>query len=162
MVSEPSSGPQKPADVKPGRRWLTVLLFVSLILNVFFAGLVGARLMHMHGWLGGRPAYVQQLGPMAGYALQHLLSPLNASDRQIVIDSVSGHMDELQQINLSIRDQRKVVAQLLKADSYDRKAVDDAFAELRRRTDAMQAALQQALGEAVEKLSPAARKQLED
>jgi uncharacterized membrane protein len=99
---------------------------------------------------------------MAGRALQHLLSPLSAADRQIVLDTVHGHVDELQQINQSIRDQRKVVAQLLKADTFDRKAVDDAFAELRRRTDAMQAKLEAAVSDAIEKLSPAARKQLED
>jgi uncharacterized membrane protein len=66
------------------------------------------------------------------------------------------------QINREIRDQRKVVAQLLKADNYDRKALNDAFAELRRRTDSMQETLQAAVGDAVAKLSPAARKQLED
>jgi uncharacterized membrane protein len=162
MVSEPLSGQQKSIEAKFGRGWLTALLFVSLIGNVFFLGLFGARLMNLHEWFERRPAYVQQLGPMAGYALQHLLSPLNESDRQIVVGSVNAHLAELQQINQSIREQRKVVAQLLKADNYDRKAVDEAFAELRRRTDVMQTALQQALSEAVEKLSPAARKQLED
>ena len=162
MVNEPMPSDRTPAEQKSCRRWLTVLLFVSLIANVFLLGLVGGRLLHLGGWFWGRPAYVQQLGPMAGRALQHLLSPLSAADRQIVLDTVHGHVDELQQINQSIRDQRKVVAQLLKADTFDRKAVDDAFAELRRRTDAMQAKLEAAVSDAIEKLSPAARNQLED
>ena len=147
---------------KSSRRWLTAFLFLSLIANVFLGGLLAGRFLHHGDWFGGQPAYVQQVGPFAGHALQRLLEPLDDSDRQIVLDSVKSHADEFMQINREIRDQRKVVAQLLKADNYDRKALDDAFAELRRRTDSMQETLQAAVGDAVGKLSPAARKQLED
>jgi uncharacterized membrane protein len=79
-----------------------------------------------------------------------------------VIDTVRGHADQLQQIYRSVHEQRQLVAQLLRADKFDRKAVDDAFAELRRRTDTMQQNLQAAVADAVAKLSPAARKQLEN
>ena len=162
MVGEPMPSDRTPVEQKTGRRWLTVLLFASLIANVFLAGLVGGRLLHLGHWFEGEPAYVQQIGPMAGRALEHLLAPLDAADRQIVLDAVRGRAGEMQQINKSIREQRKLVAQLLRADKFDRKAVDDAFAELRRRTDSLQSTLQAAVGDAVEKLSPAARKQLED
>jgi uncharacterized membrane protein len=147
---------------KSSRRWLTIFLFLSLIANVFLAGLLAGRFLHWGDWFGGQPAYVQQMGPFAGHALQRLLGPLDDSDRQIVLDTVKSHADELMQISRQIREQRKLVAQLLKADNYDRKALDDAFAELRRRTDSMQETLQAAVGDAVGKLSPAARKQLED
>jgi uncharacterized membrane protein len=146
---------------KSSRRWLTIFLFLSLIANVFLAGLLAGRFLHWGEWFGGQPAYVQQMG-FAGHALQRLLEPLDDSDRQIVLDTVKSHADELMQINRQIREQRKLVAQLLRADNYDRKALNDAFAELRRRTDSMQETLQAAVGDAVGKLSPAARKQLED
>ena len=166
MVNQslPSNGPTNGNEMQrtSSRRWLTIVLFLSLIANVFLAGLLAGRFLHWGDWFGGQPAYVQQMGPFAGHALQRLLEPLDDSDRQIVLDTVKSHADEFMQINREIRDQRKLVAQLLKAEKYDRKAVDDAFAELRRRTDSMQETLQAAVGDAVGKLSPAARKQLED
>jgi len=162
MVNQSLPGNGPVTERKSNRRWLTIFLFLSLIANVFLGGLLAGRFLHHGDWFGGQPAYVQQMGPFAGHALQRLLEPLDDSDRQIVLDTVKSHADEFMQINREIRDQRKLVAQLLKAEKYDRKAVDDAFAELRRRTDSMQETLQAAVGDAVGKLSPAARKQLED
>jgi uncharacterized membrane protein len=164
MVNQtlPANGPGNGMERKSSRRWVTIFLFLSLVANVFLAGLLAGRFLHHGDWFGGQPAYVQQMGPFAGHALQRLLEPLDDSDRQIVLDTVKSHADELMQINREIREQRKLVAQLLKADNYDRKALNDAFAELRRRTDSMQETLQAAVGDAVGKLSPTARKQLED
>ena len=161
MVSQ-SVPPQQPSPWRISRRWLAVFLFLSLIANALLAGLLAGRILHWDGWLGGQPPYAQQIGPFAGRALQHLLSPLDDADRKIVLDTVESHADELMQLTRSIREQRKVIAQLLKADNYDRKAVDDAFAELRKRIDTMQLTLQTALSDAVGKLPPDARKRLED
>lgn len=161
MVSETVPG-NTPSAPKPGRRWVTILLFVSLIANVFLIGLCGGRVFHRHGWFGRPSEFSQTMGPWAGRALDHLIGPLSSADRQIVVDSVRAHGDELQKLTQAVHDQRQVVAQLLRADNFDRKAIDDAFTELRRRTDAMQTALQGAVADAVAKLSPAARKELED
>lgn len=146
---------------KNGRRWLAIFLFISLVANVFLAGLLAGRIMHWD-WFYSQPPYAQQIGPFAGHALQRLLSPLDDADRKIVLDAVESHADELMQLNRSIREQRKVIAQLLKADHYDQKAVDGAFAELRKRIDNLQTTLQLALSDAVGKLPPDARKRLED
>jgi len=162
MVNEPPADTRGAPAPKACRHWPTILLFVSLVANVFLLGLVGGRILHRHGWMDGEAAYTQQFGPMAGHALMRVLAPLDAPDRKIVLDSVRSHSDELQKISASIREQRKVVAQLLKAEPFERKAVDDAFTELRRRSDSMLAVLQAALGDAVEKLPPDARKRLED
>jgi uncharacterized membrane protein len=162
MVNEPMSSDHAPVGQKSSRRWLNLLLFVSLVANVFLLGLFGGRLTHVHEWFEHKPEYAQQMGPMAGHALERLVGPLSAADREIVIDTVRGHADQLQQIYRSVHEQRQLVAQLLRADKFDRKAVDDAFAELRRRTDTMQQTLQAAVADAVAKLSPAARKQLEN
>ena len=161
-MNEPIASAGATPAGKPRRQWLTVLLFISLVANVFLIGLVGGRILHRHGWLPGEGGYMQQFGPMAGHALQRVLSPLDGSDRKIVLDSVLSHAEELQKISTSIREQREVVARLLKADPFDRKAVDEAFGELRRRSDSLLAVLQAALGDGVEKLSPDARKRLED
>ena len=155
----PGNGPTN--ERKNGRRWLAIFLFISLVANVFLAGLLAGRIMHWD-WFDNQPPYAQQIGPFAGHALQRLLSPLDDNDRKIVLDVVESHADELMQLNRSIREQRRVIAQLLKADNYDQKAVDDAFAELRKRIDTLQTTLQLALSDAVGKLSPDARKRLED
>src|SRR5579871_3156549 len=147
---------------KSGRRWLAIFLFISLVANVFLAGLLAGRIMHWDWFGAAQPPYAQQIGPFAGHALQRLLEPLDDADRKIVLDTVESHADELMQLTRSIREQRRVIAQLLKADNYDRKAVDDAFAELRKRIGTLQATLQMALSEAVGKLPPDARKRLED
>jgi len=162
MVSEPMPSDRTPVQPDSRRRWLTGLLFVSLAANVFLLGLFGGRLSHMYDWFDRRPEYAERMGPMAGRALEHLVGPLSAADREIVWDTVRSHADELQQIYRSVHEQRQFVAQLLRADKFDRKAVDDAFSELRRRTDAMQQTLQAAVADAVAKLSPTARRQLED
>ena len=162
MVSEPMPNDRTPAQPESRRRWVTLLLFVSLVANVFLLGLFGGRLMHRHDWFERQPEYAERMGPMAGRALERLVGPLSTADREIVWDTVRSHADELQQIYRSVHEQRQLVAQLLRADKFDRKAVDDAFAELRRRTDTMQQTLQAAVADAVAKLSPAARRQLED
>jgi len=144
------------------RRWMTILLFVSLAANVFLLALFGGRMFHRHHLLDRPPEYVAEMGPMANRALDRLVGPLSAADREIVLNTVRSHAGDLQQIYQSVHEQRQLVAQLLRADKFDRKAVDDAFSELRRRTDTMQSTLQAAVADAIAKLSPAARKQLED
>ncbi len=161
MVNSQTADGGTPPSRKISRKWLAIFLFISLVANVFLAGLLAGRLLHWD-WFNPQPPYAQQIGPFAGRALQHLLSPLDDADRKIVVDAVESHADELMQMTKSIREQRRIVAQLLKADNYDQKAVDDAFAELRKRIGTLQATLQMALSEAVGKLPPDARKRLED
>jgi len=160
MVSEPM--PARSPGRPDGRRWMTILLFVSLAANVFLLALFGGRMFHRHQMFDHPPEYAAEMGPMANRALDRLVGPLSAADREIVLDTVRSHAGELQQIYRSVHEQRQMVAQLLRADRCDRKAVDDAFSELRRRTDTMQLTLQAAVADAIAKLSPAARKQLED
>ena len=91
MVSEPMPSDRTPARPKSGRRWLTILLFVSLVANVFLLGLFGGRLFHRHDWFDRQTEYAQQMGPIAGRALERLVRPLDAADREVVIDTVRGH-----------------------------------------------------------------------
>jgi uncharacterized membrane protein len=161
MVSDRTPGEQVPGGRGGARRWLTIAFFVSLVANLFLGGVIAGRVFHVGRWFG-QPHYSEIMGPMAGRALQHLLEPLSSADRQIVIDSVSAHSDDLLQLTRAVRDQRHAIVALLRAENFDRKAVDDAFVELRRRTDALQTVMAATIGDAVAKLSPAARKQLQD
>ncbi len=161
MVGEQTPGNWPLLERAARRRWVTLALFASLIANVFLGGLVAGRLLDIDRWFG-QPAYMQQLGPMAGRALEHLLEPLDRTNRQIVLDSMRAHVDDLQQLNKAVHEQRQELTTLLRAEKFDRKAVDDAFTELRRRTEALQTTMAAAISDAIEKLPPDARKRLQD
>jgi len=59
-----------------------------------------------------------------------------------------------------MHDQRQKVEVLIRAPQFDRKATEEAFAEMRKRGDDMQAALGAAILDAIEKLPPDARQRL--
>ena len=159
-VSTPDPGPPAPGPKKSnGRRWLAIGFFVSLVINLFLVGLILGRILHP-GFLFGGGMYVREFGPMAGRIVQHLVAHLDDSDRQTVLDELKGHADSISALNQGLREQRQTLMRLLKADSFDRKAVDDPWAELRRRNDALQEAMETAIADAVEKLPASARKQL--
>jgi Spy/CpxP family protein refolding chaperone len=159
-----SGGEAAPPKARACPRWMTVVLFLSLVVNLFFGGLALGRIFHppfIFGMFGGG-GMMREFGPLAGHALQHLLGPLGRQDRDAAIAELRGHAPEFMSLGRAVREQRQAVLELMRADNFDRKAVDDAFAELRRRTDALQAAMESAVADAVQKLPPDARKQLGD
>jgi uncharacterized membrane protein len=159
-VTSPDPGSPAPGPgMSNGRRWLAFGFFASLVVNLFLVGLILGRILHP-GFLFGGGAYVQEFGPMAGRVIQHLVAHLADSDRQTVLDQLKSHADSIAALNQSLREQRQTLMRLLKADNFDRKAVDDALVELRRRNDALQEAMETAIADAVEKLPASARKQL--
>ena len=159
-TAAPEPGPQAPSQKRSnGRRWLAVGFFVSLVVNLFLVGLILGRVLHP-GFLFGGGVYVREFGPVAGRVIQHLIGQLDDADRQSVMDQLKGHADDFTALNQNLREQRQTLVRLLRADSFDRKAVDDAFVELRRRNDALQAAMESAIADAVEKLPASARKHL--
>jgi len=156
----PEPGPQAPGQKRSnGRRWLAVGFFVSLVVNLFLVGLILGRILHP-GFLFGGGVYVREFGPVAGRVIQHLIGQLDEADRQSVMDQLKGHADDFSALNQDLREQRQTLIRLLRADTFDRKAVDDALVELRRRNDALQTAMESAIADAVEKLPASARKHL--
>ena len=153
-------GPQAPSAKRSnGRRWVAVAFFVSLVVNLFLVGLILGRILHPEFMFGAGP-YVREFGPVAGHVIQHLVGPLDQADRQTVMDEMKGHADDFTGLNLALRQQREILIRLLRADNFDRKAVDDAFAELRSRNLALQTAMETAFADAVQKLPASARKHL--
>lgn len=153
--SAPAPSPRK----SNGRRWMAIAFFVSLVVNLFLVGLILGRILQPQFLFGGG-AYVREFGPVAGRAIQRLVSDLDQADRQTVMDELKGHADDFTGLNLALRQQREITIRLLRADNFDRKAVDDAFAELRNRNEALQAAMEMAIADAVQKLPASARKHL--
>ena len=146
---------------QPRRRLLAIALFVSLVANLFLGGLTLGWMLHIDHW-PWQSSYVTEFGFQAGRAVEHLIRNLDSADRDLVVDSIRAHGDELSQYAKAMREQRETVKKLLRAPDFDRTAAEEALAKMRRLTDDMQAALGKAILEAVEKLPPQARQRLAD
>jgi uncharacterized membrane protein len=147
-----------PAGIK-SQRWIAVGLFVSLVVNLFLGGLIVGQLLRPGFW-EPRKAYTEELGMQAGHAVERLIRSLDPTDRRVFVESMKTHREDLIRLGDQVRQQRRAVLQLLRADNLDRQAVDNAFAEMQQRMRAFEAALKSAIVEASAKLPPDARKQL--
>ena len=144
---------------RPSRRLLAIVLFISVVLNLFLGGITLGRMLHGDTW-PWENSYVHEFGFFAGRAVQKLVRDLNSTDRDIVLGALRAHRDQLLQLSSAMHDQREKVEVLMRAPQFDRKAAEASLAEMRKRGDDMQAALGQAILDAVEKLSPDARQRL--
>jgi len=153
VVSLPSSG------WRPGRRSLAIALFVSVVLNLFLGGLILGQIYHVDIWPWQRP-YTREFGPFAGRAVERLVRELDGADRRTVLEILRAHKEELAGLAKAMHEQREKVEALLRAPEFDRKAAQDAFAELRKRGNDMQTAMGAAILDAIEKLPPEARERL--
>jgi uncharacterized membrane protein len=140
---------------------VAVALFVSLVANLFLGGLTLGWMLHLDHW-PWQSSYVSEFGSQAGRAVEHLVRNLDSADRDMVVDTIRAHRDELANYAKAMREQRDKVRKLLRAPAFDRKAAEEAFAEMRSLADDMQAALGRAILEAVEKLPPDARRRMAD
>ena len=144
---------------RPSRRLLAIVLFISVVLNLFLGGITLGRMLHGDIWPWENP-YVHEFGFFAGRAVQKLVRDLDSSDRDIVVDALRAHRDQLLQLSAAMHDQRQKVEVLIRAPQFDRKAMEESFAEMRKRGDDMQTALGAAILDAIEKLPPDARQRL--
>jgi len=144
---------------QPRRRLLTIALFISLVANLFLGGLTLGWMLHLDHW-PWQSSYVSEFGSQAGRAVEHLVRNLDSADRDIVVETIRAHRDELSNYAKAIREQRDKVKKLLRAPVFDQQAAEEAFAKMRSLTDDMQTALGRAILEAVEKLPPEARQRM--
>ena len=144
---------------RPSRRLLAIVLFISIVLNLFLGGITLGRMLHGDTWPWENP-YVHEFGYFAGRAVQKLVRDLDSTDRDIVVDALRAHRDQLLQLSAAMHDQREKVELLMRAPQFDRKATEESFAEMRKRGDDVQAALGAAILDAIEKLPPDARQRL--
>jgi uncharacterized membrane protein len=144
---------------RPSRRLLAIVLFISVVLNLFLGGITLGRMLHGDIWPWENP-YVHEFGFFAGRAVQKLVRDLDSTDRDIVVDALRAHRDQLLQLSAAMHDQRQKVEVLMRAPQFDRKAMEESFAEMRKRGDDMQTALGAAILDAIEKLPPDARQRL--
>ena len=141
------------------RRWLAGGLFVSVVVNLFLAGLIFGQLLRPGFWEPPNP-YVADLGQQAAHIVLRMTHDLDRSERQVFVDTMKAHSADLIPLGDQLRQQRQQVLKLLRADPLDRAAIDKAFAELQQRNRAFERAFEDAAVEAAGKLSADARQQL--
>jgi uncharacterized membrane protein len=144
-------------------RWVVIALLVSLALNLFLIGMMGGR--HMRGWVHDSDR------PMASWLDQgderplrrlflHLTHDLDSDDRAIFRDAIEAQREPLAESGMALLEQRRIVLDLMRAEPFDRPAVDAALAELGRRHDAFHQRLMAAIADAAAALPPEARAKL--
>lgn len=125
---------------------LGALLVLSLCLNLFVAGLVVARM--------GGPGR----GADAAMARQERFFRSLPEEAQPVVREVfREHRPEISARFARLREARREVATLLRAETLDRGALDAAMAEVRARGAEAQEVLHAAMAEAAARLPPEAR-----
>lgn len=142
-------------------KWFAIAFTVSLAFNIFIGGFAIAR---WWGW--GHPGWMmmgmeRSLGrdrPMP--MLDRMASRLSEPDRSKFETIVARHRPALQEFGTTIRENRRKLRDLLAADRVDRPAIEASMTEIRERSLAFQTAMQAAMLEAAEGLSPEARRQL--
>ena len=123
---------------------LGVVLVLSLALNFFLAGWMGARLMHgetgQHRW-----------------SISRLVRDLPEDQRKDVLATFESHRDQIRDVMDNLRETRREVADILVTEPYDADAVARALAQLRAQSATMQESMHAALLEVAAKLPPEAR-----
>ncbi|MEX2200446.1 MAG: periplasmic heavy metal sensor [Dongiaceae bacterium] len=143
-------------------RWVVIALALSVVLNLFLVGIVGGR--HMHQWFGsGEQAAAwmeeEQVRPVR-WLLIRLTEGLDREERRQFLETVGAQRDTLVETGAALLEQRRVALELLRAEPFDRDTLGAAQDELRRRNDAFQAALLDAIADAAAELPPDARTKL--
>ncbi len=130
-------------------RWVGWVLVVSLALNLFLAGVVGMRYWRENVRSPDRAAF----GPIG-----RMTQGMPESGRAKVRAEVDAKREQFREQSREFRRARGEAVQALAAEPFDRAKVDAAFAEARRRADAMSAIMQSAIIEASARLTPEERK----
>jgi uncharacterized membrane protein len=132
-----------------GRRWLTVGFTISLLINLFFIGIVVGRLTF--------PAFLLAVPPQAGLVPRAEIRQLPVSERIAFARVIRRHAGELKALHEKIRDAKLDAEKAVGAPTYDRKLLEKRFAAVRDAQLAQQVASHAAVIEALSKLSAQSR-----
>jgi uncharacterized membrane protein len=134
-------------------RWLLVLLFVSLAVNLFFAGMVTAR--HVFG-----PPPPPPPGRMISRFVDDLADELPAPDQTTLRRIFRAHQAEIEQRSAEIARSRDRVREAIVADPFERDALAAALDAANDKERELRKVLQGVLFEAASEMSPEARHKL--
>lgn len=136
-----------------GSRWIGWALVASLALNLFLAGMIGVRFWREHWRESPERAMAGTFGPMG-----RITGAMPESSRDKVKAVMETRQQEVRERGREYRRARTEAMQALSADAFDRSRAEAAFAEARRRADAMSEGVHAAMIEASSQLTPDERK----
>jgi uncharacterized membrane protein len=126
---------------------LAVAFAVSVLLNLFLAGVIVGRITLP----GFRP-------PGQGAVVSRgEIRALPEAERRAFIGVMRSHQSEMRALHERLRDARRATAEAIGAPTYDRKALEARFATVLQAQDALGTAQNEAVIEALGTLSPASR-----
>ena len=145
-----------------GAKWLLLALLLSLAVNLFIGGILVGR------WFRDQPveslrteASLAQQNQRPVFAMfQRISRKLNSEERRLFRDAVVSHRAELRSAYRGVRQARQALRRTLRAEPYDRQALEAALAELRARKDTFERTLHRAALDGIERLPPAGRQRL--
>jgi uncharacterized membrane protein len=150
--------PSGPTNGRSGRRpgWLGFVLVASLALNLFLGGIV------VGGWVAGGGPLPARWEPGAGglRAFPRLVQALPPEQRAEAAAVLAEHRGEIRRRFIALHRARRDVFEAMTRETVDRAALEQAFAGLRERMTAAQAAVQEALIEVSISLPPEQRRAL--
>lgn len=154
-MSEPQASPTGMPPTGSRRSTRRVLLVASIVLNVFLIGVIGAGLAARHGVFHSphdRPAR-----PFEMPSPRKIRAVLPEADQPVAEAIFAAHRDEVRQKIRAMAEARRAVAAAMRAEPFDRAALDAALAELRSREAELASTVQQAIADLVEKIDAESR-----
>ncbi|MBL8704977.1 MAG: periplasmic heavy metal sensor [Rhodospirillales bacterium] len=170
-------------------RWRGPALFASVCLNLFLIGLMIGGVVpprHRPHWLGGPPPHARMAemppgapgqamrpgapggpgreggGPGGGgaqLAFRQAVQALPDADRRAFEEAMEAVRGDIQSAQRELRQARLRVNDAIRAEPFNKGAVLDALADVRRRLEAIQQRQHAGTAEALAKLSPDSRRQ---
>ncbi|MGF1605931.1 MAG: periplasmic heavy metal sensor [Rhodothalassiaceae bacterium] len=139
---------------------LAAIAFLSIAVNVFFAGMVIGR----GGLPGGadRQAERTAMRDRTEFTLRGLASGLPPEVRQDLRQGLRARRAELRPVFFQLRQARREAAELLRAQTLDQAALRDTFAHMAQLQAQLQEPIYETLIEAAAKLPPEQRVRLLD
>ena len=140
-----------------GDRASRIVLFVSLALNLFFLGALGATAVRQL-WLPAPAAF--EPSRSAAERIDRLAATLHAADAEKLRAEFRGREQALEQAHSAYRRAQDAVRAALRAEPFDVDAVRSAMADTRAARFALDLALNDVIAAAAARMSPAGREKL--
>ena len=142
-----------------GDRASRTVLFVSLALNLFFVGLLGAAAIR-HAWLPA-PATLEP-SRSAAERVDRLATTLPVDDAAKLRSEFHAHESSLEAAHSAYRRAQEAMRATLRAQPFDAAALRSAMAQTRAARQELDRALHDVISTAAAEMSPAGRNKLAD
>ncbi len=129
---------------------LLVALVLSVCVNVFVAGLAAGRITTGQATRNGE----------TGGGLQRFLATVPAEVRPVFRQALSENRGSLRDMASEVREARQSAAEILAAEPFDQDAFEVALAEIRDRSEALQAMVHNTIAGTLDQVPPEVRAQM--